>query len=284
MNANIAHDVEVGPADKVAMWWRSSITEIAPDTIRLRGYPIQDLIGNITFPAVVWLMTRGELPTTAQARLLEAVLVAGVDHGPLAPSLSIARMAATCGVGLNNAIASGVNVLGDVHGGAGEQCMEFLAEIERALDSDSELEPVVSQTLLDFQQKHGRYIPGFGHRFHRIDPRAVRIGKLLDAAIQESTISGNIVRIARAVERHFEDGGRSVPMNIDGITAVVLLELGFPPALGRGIFILSRSVGICAHAWEQTQQGGRIKGPVPKDCGFNYEGPPKRMIPAEWQA
>ena len=51
-------------------------------------------------------------------------------------------------------------------------------------------------------------------------------------------------------------------MNIDGATAVIYSELGFAPALGRGLFILSRSVGILAHAWEQTQQGGRIKGPM----------------------
>ena len=31
--------------------------------------------------------------------------------------IQIARMAATCGIGINGAIASGVNVLGDVHGG-----------------------------------------------------------------------------------------------------------------------------------------------------------------------
>ena len=47
--------------------------------------------------------------------------MAAVDHGPQAPSIAIARMAATCGVGLNNAMASAINVLGDVHGGAGEQ-------------------------------------------------------------------------------------------------------------------------------------------------------------------
>src|SRR5690606_4920997 len=123
-----------------------------------------------------------------------------------------------------------------------------------------------------------------GHRFHRKDPRAIRIGKLLDTAVQEGTISGNTVRLVRAVEQHFASSGRIVPMNIDGITAVVLLELGFPPALGRGIFILSRSVGICAHAWEQTQQGGRIKGPVPKEFGFNYDGPPKRPVPEEWKS
>src|SRR5215472_17023767 len=68
-------------------------------------------------------MTRGELPHPASARLLEAALVGAVDHGPQAPSIAAARMAITCGVGINNAMASAINMLGDVHGGAGEQCV-----------------------------------------------------------------------------------------------------------------------------------------------------------------
>ena len=63
-------------------------------------------------------------------------------------------------------------------------------------------------------------------------------------------------------------------MNIDGATAVIFCELGFAPPLGRGLFILSRSVGILAHAWEQTQQGGRIKGPMPPTIPYTlYAGP-----------
>ncbi len=53
---------------------------------------------------------------------------------------------------------------------------------------------------------------------------------------------------------------------------VLLLELGFPAELGRGVFVLSRSVGICAHALEQMQQGHRIKGPTPPEAGFKYTG------------
>ena len=52
-------------------------------------------------------------------------------------------------------------------------------------------------------------------------------------------------------------------MNIDGATAVICCELGFAPALSRGLFCLSRSVGILAHSWEQMEQGGRNKGPMP---------------------
>jgi citrate synthase len=269
------------PQQAVGDWWSSSLTEIAPDTIRLRGYPIEQLIGNITFPAVVWLMTRGELPSAAQSRLLEAVLVAGVDHGPLAPSLAIARMAATCGVGLNNAIASGVNVLGDVHGGAGAQCMEFLSGIVDAT-GPADLEEAVTHAIERFRATQGRHIPGFGHRFHSLDPRAVRITALLEEAERNGVIDGRFMRVGKAVNVHLSRRGKNIPMNIDGITSVVLLELGFPPALGRGIFILSRSVGICAHAWEQYQQGGRIKGPVPKSFGYTYTGPAVRDLPEDW--
>ena len=63
----------------------------------------------------LWLLLRGELPDPGQVHLLEAALVAAVDHGPQAPSIAAARMAATCGIGLNSAVATGVNLLGDVH-------------------------------------------------------------------------------------------------------------------------------------------------------------------------
>jgi citrate synthase len=37
--------------------------------------------------------------------------------------------------------------------------------------------------------------------------------------------------------------------------------------------VLSRSVGILAHAWEETQQGRRIKGPIPPSIRPAYLGP-----------
>src|SRR5262249_59453286 len=89
----------------------------------------EELIGRVGFAEMIYLMTRGELPSPAAAKLLEAALVAAVDHGPQAPSIAAARMAMTCGVGINNAMASAVNMLGDVHGGAGEQCLALLNTI-----------------------------------------------------------------------------------------------------------------------------------------------------------
>jgi len=66
--------------------------------------------------------------------------------------------------------------------------------------------------------------------------------------------------------------GKPVTMNIDGATAVIYAELGFAPPLARGLFVLSRSIGILAHAWEETRQGRRIKGPMPPSILPTYIG------------
>ena len=119
---------------------------------------------------MIWLMVRGELPTKAQARLLEAALVASVDHGPHAPSIAISRMAVSCGAELNNAMASAINVLADVHGGAGQQCMDFYQMIRARVAAGSPVEAAVEDSLPQYQEKYGAIVGGFGHRWHPIDP------------------------------------------------------------------------------------------------------------------
>jgi len=140
------------PEQSVEDWWPTSIIEMHPGEIRYRGYAIEDLIGRVGFAEMIWLLTRGDLPNRWQAGLLEAALVAAVDHGPQAPSIAIARMAITCGVGINNAMASAINALGDVHGGAGEQCVELYQAIARRLDgrkplSRSAIQAAVSEEI-----------------------------------------------------------------------------------------------------------------------------------------
>lgn len=261
-------------------WWRTSIIDMRPGEIRYRGYPVQDLIGNVSFAQMIWLMTRGELPSRVQADLLEAALMSAVDHGPQAPSIAIARMAATCGIGLNGAVASAVNVLGDIHGGAGEQAMSLYLDIAAVADGGGRsLAQVVDEVLGRFVAEHGKVIPGFGHRFHPVDPRSAPLLSLVDSAAEKKEVSGRYASIARAVERRLSAGrGKPIPMNIDGATAVIYAELGFPAPLARGLFCLSRSVGVLAHAWEQLEQGERIKGPMPRQFLPAYAGYPPRNL------
>ncbi len=251
----------------VSDWWRTSIIDMEPGRIEIRSTPIQDLIGNIGFVKMIWLMVRGDLPSPEQARLFEAALVSAVDHGPQAPSIATARMAVTCGLSLNNAMASAVNMLGDVHGGAGEQAVELYHRIDAHGVS-------ISEALDDWIADQGKLIPGFGHRFHTpVDPRAPRLMTLIDEAVESGACNGRFAATGQAIEAELATRtGRAIPMNIDGATAVIYAELGFAPPLARGLFCLSRSVGILAHAWEQSQQGGRNKGPTPPEYLWRFDG------------
>jgi citrate synthase len=263
--------------DKARAWWTTALIDIHPGRISVRGEPIERLMESVSFVEMIWLMLRGSRPSRAQARLLEMALVAAVDHGPHAPSIAIARMATTCGVQLNSAMASAIGVLGDVHGGAGEQCMMLFEQIRREPGSDQNLGGAVDAVLARFVAEHGKIIPGYGHRFHPVDPRAEPLMNAVRVAAAEGAASGQYVVIGRELEAGIQRrSGRPIPLNIDGATAVVFSELGFEPPLGRGLFILSRSVGILAHAWEQMQQGGRNKGPMPREIPFTYTGPPPR--------
>ena len=98
--------------NNVSDWWRTSIIDMEPGKIEIRGKPIQDLIGTLSFAEMIWLMAMGTPIVGTQAKLFEAALVAAVDHGPQAPSIAAARMAATCGIGLQNAMATGLNMPG----------------------------------------------------------------------------------------------------------------------------------------------------------------------------
>lgn len=264
-------------------WWRTSIIEMTPGVIRYRGYPIEELISRrVGLARMIWLMTRGELPTSAQATLLEAALMAAVDHGPQAPSIAIARMAATCGVGINSAMASAVNVLGDVHGGAGEQAVDLYQDMADRIDAGASQADAVRAGLDAFVTSRGKLIPGFGHRFHPVDPRCAPLLALVDEAAQHGAVSGRFAAIGRAIEAQLATHkSKAIAMNIDGATAVIYAELGFAAPLARGLFCLSRSVGILAHTWEQVEQGVRIKGPLPRRCTWTYDGPKLRAVPIQ---
>lgn len=260
--------------EDVAQWWGTSVSRMEPGVVELRGRPVQDLIGSASLPAVIWLLIRGSLPAPGEAALLEAALVASVDHGPQAPSIAAARMAATCGVGLNTAVATGAGMLGDSHGGAGEQAVQMFSEIRDAERGGEDLTAVTARVLAAWRAR-SRYIPGFGHRFHPVDPRRAPLLTLVENAVRDGVVTGDYLRAALAVEAALNEGrARPVPMNIDGATAVIYAELGFAAPLARGLFVLSRSVGILAHAWEETQQGRRNKGPMPPSILPAYLGQP----------
>src|SRR5258705_1929193 len=106
--------------------WQSSLTEIEPNKILVRGYPLDEMMGRLGLAEAVYLLLMGELPPPAIGRMLNAVLVSSIDHGVTPPSTLAARNVATSGAPLKDCVAAGILAFGPRHGGEIESCMRYL--------------------------------------------------------------------------------------------------------------------------------------------------------------
>src|SRR6266581_3382818 len=106
--------------------WKTALTSIAPNAILIRGYPVDEMMGRLSFADAVYLLLMGELPPPAIGRMLNAVLVSSLDHGVTPPSTLAARNVATTGAPLKDCVAAGILAFGPHHGGDIESCMRFL--------------------------------------------------------------------------------------------------------------------------------------------------------------
>src|SRR5215203_3556216 len=106
--------------------WRTALTSIEPNKILLRGYPLDEVMGRLTFGETIYLLLMGECPSPGIGRMVEAMLVSFIDHGATPPSTLAARNTATTGAPLRACVAAGVLGFGRYHGGDIESCMQFL--------------------------------------------------------------------------------------------------------------------------------------------------------------
>jgi len=250
--------------------WKTAITEIKPNSVRVKGYDIAELMGNCSFGQVVYLILRGELPDEPTGRLMEAIIVSSIDHGATPPSVLAARTVASTGASLSSSVAAGIMSINEHHGGAITNCAKQLGEIIAHADG-GDLSAAAEAKLTDWKSAGSR-MSGFGHRIHTADPRTNRLMELAE----EAGISGVHVEAAQAVEKVFADSGKTLPINVDGAIAAVLADMGFDPDMMNGMFMIARTPGLIAHV---TEEQARMK-PMRKIDPVNheYDGPTERTI------
>lgn len=255
--------------------WATALSETAPDRISIRGYDLAELIGTVPFASVVHLLYTGDLPDASTARLIDAVMVACVDHGAGAPSVLAARTAISGGATLQAGAAAGLLALGEHHGAAVESAMVAIGSVVDAAagEGDGDLAAAADRSVAAWRAE-GRRVPGFGHRQHRThDPRLDR----LVAVAREAGVSGQHLAAAQAIEAALTGAvGRPVPVNIDGAMAALLGEVGFPSDLGNALFIAARLAGVLAHANEERQTMAPMRRVDPVD--HSYHGPGRRTL------
>ncbi len=249
--------------------WKTAITQIEPNHVRVRGHDIGQLMGSVGFGAAVYLILRGELPDEKTARLMDAILVSSIDHGATPPSALAARTIASTGGSLGASVAAGILAINRYHGGAIEDCARQLAHIAQRCEPGGDTPDKVAGAFLDELKLAGGRMSGFGHRVHTSDPRTLQMFELaVDAGVD-----GRHMKAARAVERVFASSGRKLPMNVDGAIAAVLADMGFEPASMNGLFMIARVPGLIAHALEEQARERPMRRIEPG--GSEYDGPEK---------
>jgi citrate synthase len=273
-STGIAHADKRGQHRTADDRWRTALTCIEPNTILVRGYPLDEIMGRLTFGESIYLLLMGEVPSPAIGSMMEAMLVSFIDHGATPPSTLAARNTATTGAPLRACVAAGVLGFGRYHGGDIESCMHFL---EKGLDIVRGGRTFVDagHELVESWISAEDTIPGFGHRFHTRDPRAARLFQMA----LELELEGDHVQMIRAVEMAIGDrnGDPPLPVNIDGAIAAVCGDLGIPPVAANALFIISRVPGIAAQAREEVERNQPMRQIDPKD--HVYDGPSKRRLP-----
>ncbi len=254
--------------------WKTAITEVAPNHVRVRGYDIAELMGNVSFGHAVYLILRGEMPDEEVGRLMEALLVASIDHGATPPSALAARTVASTGATLSASVAAGIASINTFHGGAVEQCARQLGNIVRRSDQMGESLEHVAAAVLDELKADGQRMAGFGHRIHNNDPRTARLFELA----KQAGVSGAHVQAARAVEDVFATAGKQLPLNVDGAMGAILADLGFDPAMMNGLFMIARLPGLVAHVHEEKRRQKPMRRIDP--VNHSYDGPAARSLPA----
>lgn len=219
-----------------------------PDRIVVRGLDVcSELIGVVDFGSMVFLEIVGRLPTEAEARMTNAVLVAITEHGITANALATRLTYLASPSAIQGAVAAGVLGAGEVFLGALEGCARLIQELHAEGASEQAI-----RARLESMKDQRQVVPGIGHPLHKpVDPRTVRLYQLAD----ELGIAGDHRSLLDNVREIAEDvfGRSPLPVNADGAIAAVLSDMGFPWGTTRGFAIVSRAAGLVGHVWDEAQ-------------------------------
>jgi citrate synthase len=237
-------------------WLRSGLGASTADSITLCGRDLAgELMGKVSFTELAFLLVARRLPSPAETRLLDTVLVSLADHG-LTPTVLAARLTYTgAPEAIQGAIAAGLLGGGGVFLGPTEDTARFLHEVLAGMGDgppgDDALRDA-AEVAVRARIAAGERVPGLGHNIHKVtDPRVPR----LYAIAAEAGLLGPHLRLLRAVaEAYPVVTGRRLPINGAGAAGAALADLGLPPALARGFALLARTAGLIGHLAEEMEQ------------------------------
>jgi citrate synthase len=257
-------------------YWQTGVSYVGPHKLLIRGYPIEEIVDRLSFAETLYLTVRGELPAAPQARVLDAALCSIPAHQWVAAHLLAAAVTASASPESPiPGIASGILTMGSVT--VSPQSTADLLESVRTLAASEGIDDATAADRVTAEYIEGdRLIPGLGHPNHKEhDPRATALASVAKA---EGTWGQSCELYVLVHDAFVHRTGKNLPINIDGMLACVLADLGFTPLEMAGIAAVAAMPGIIAHVIEEITNGVPLRI-VPDELGSSYVGPPERHIP-----
>jgi len=221
--------------------WKTKISDSTDEGTSVRGYNLEELVGNISYSNMVFLLLKGKLPSKEESKMMEAIMVSVAEHSVGTPSITAARIAASGSGSFIQGLAAGILSIGEHHGGAGEGCARVLQE---------NLGKSAAEVVVKFAANKERF-PGYGHKVYTTDPRTQKLFKLA----KELGVFGNYCNLALEIEKELEKSqGKKLCLNIDGAIASLISEMGFHWKTARAFFAIPRTAGISAHVIEELME------------------------------
>jgi citrate synthase len=250
--------------------WSTAVGEVAHGVINVRGYPLADIIGGLSFADATFLTIRGELPTPGQSRVMDAALTSILEHGFYAPTTLAARTVSSAAPeSIIPGLAAGLLTIGSITVSP-QHSAEVIIEIENAVGRGSTVESAVDVYVSRMRETRKR-MPGIGHPLHpEGDPRAIALQTVAEREGVWGTRAGYFLA---AREEYMRRIGRDFPVNIDGMLGCVLSELGFHPIEMPGVAAMSFMPGIIAHCVEEV-----LAPPTLRIADGAYTGPAARSL------
>lgn len=196
--------------------------------------PLLEIAPNRSFASMVFELLSGKKPAEGESKIFETILNLSIDHGSDTPSAVETIKAAKEGKTISESVSEGLEQINDIHGGAIEPAMALLYRVK---NENLNAKDVVKEYL-----DNGKRMPGFGHRIYEVDPRTQLLFKLM----KENGLSETFVEAAKSLENELKEAkGKILPINIDGSIAAILCTLGWDSKLGKAVFIIARTPGLC---------------------------------------
>lgn len=180
-------------------------------------------------------------PTPMATKVFDTCLVLHADH-ELNCSAFSSRVTASSLSDIYSAVVSGIGALkGPLHGGANEQVMRMLIEIENVEGAKAWVKAALAKKEL---------VMGFGHRVYKNgDPRAKILRQMSKDLCKENGMS-HFYEMSEVIDNTVKTEKGLLP-NVDFYSATVYYSMGIPIDLFTPIFAASRVSGWLAHIYEQ---------------------------------